>query len=60
MQITLTTTNNLIITGDLNELPTSDFESVLDMIQMVQVPIRGNKIFIESKMQDCYNFMIKA
>jgi hypothetical protein len=51
--------SNLIIIGDLNQLPTSDLESTLNLQQRVKVPTRGNstldKILIEQTICECFD-----
>lgn len=48
----------LIVAGDINNLSTSDIETSLDMIQIVDVPTRNDsildKILISKKMKPCY------
>lgn len=51
--------SKLIITGDTNQLPTSDLESTLCLRQMVKIPTRGtailDKILIDDTLCDEFN-----
>ena len=50
---------NLIIAGDLNQLPTSDLTTTLNLKQCVNAPTRGNsildKILIENSISEAFH-----
>ena len=51
--------SNLILLGDLNNLPTADLEQTLGLIQSVKTPTRGNaildKIFLDEELNQAFH-----